>query len=112
MVMVAYVYVAADAKRAVKIGVTLSLVHTLYELKVEASQKTHEFAKVDRLVHFERLKGIAEAHRRKQELEALSIRDLHRIIEAKNPNWLDLGSSWFPVPQQAVVESAEAPISH
>jgi predicted GIY-YIG superfamily endonuclease len=108
--MVAYVYVACDAKKAVLVGVTLSLVHTLYELKVEASRKTHEFAKFDRLVHFERYKSIAEAHRRKQEMEAMAQEELAKLIEVKNPNWKDLGANWFPIPQQDVVETTETPI--
>jgi len=108
--MVAYVYVACDNKRAVQVGVTLSLVHTLYELKVEASRKTHQFAKFDKLVHFERYKSIAEAHRRKQEMEAMAPEEMARLIEAKNPDWHDLGANWFPIPQQAVVETTETPV--
>lgn len=105
--MVAFVFVASDAKKVTLVGVTLSLVHTLYELKVEASQSTHTFARFDRLVHFERCKNISEAHKRKAELESCTKDELARIIEAKNPAWTDLGLSWFPIPQQAVVETVE-----
>lgn len=108
--MVAFVFVASDNEKSTQIGVTLSLVHTLYELKVEASQTTHELARVNRLVHFERCKNISEAHRRKLELESCNCDQLSRIIELKNPEWTDLGSNWFPVPQQAVVEAIETPV--
>jgi len=107
--MVAFVFVASDCERATQVGVTLSLVHTLYELKVEVSQTSHEFARVNRLVHFERCKSISDAHKRKVELQGCDQSQLAKIIELKNPNWLDLGSNWFPIPQQAVVEAIETP---
>lgn len=110
--MVAFVFVASDSKKGTLVGVTLSLVHTLYELKVEASQGTKKFARYDRLVHFERCKNISDAHQRKADLERCGKDALHKVIESKNPTWSDLGSNWFPIPQQAVVEVSETVVTH
>jgi putative endonuclease len=71
-------------------GVTNDLVRRVYEHReglVEGFTKKHG---VHRLVHFEQFDDVENAIRREKRLKSWNRAWKIRLIEEKNPNWIDL----------------------
>jgi hypothetical protein len=100
--MLAYVFITCDNKRELHVGVTLSLVQTLYLSKVAFGESSEEPV-FDRLVYFEKCTNICNAYSRQHELESETPEHLCLLVESRNRDWVDLSATWFPVSSHAVV---------
>jgi putative endonuclease len=72
------------------IGVTNDLVRRVYEHREGLADGFTKKYTVDRLVHFEQFDDVGNAIRREKRLKKWNRAWKIRLIEEKNPNWIDL----------------------
>jgi len=89
-----YVYIlASDIGGTLYVGVTNSLVRRIHEHKEKRVPGFTKKYDVVRLVYFEQFNEIAAAIQREHRLKKWKRAWKIRLIEEKNPNWVDLHPS-------------------
>ncbi len=87
-----YVYTLASRSRTLYTGVTNELERRVVEHRQsQVSSFTAQY-KIFRLVHFEMFVDIALAIAREKEIKGWRREKKIRLIESKNPTWLDLAA--------------------
>jgi putative endonuclease len=89
------VYMLASLSRRLYIGVTGDLLKRLHEHRTADLPSFAKRYRINRLVHFEQTTDARSAIQRETELKKWSREKKIRLIEAKNPGWLDLAQDWF-----------------
>jgi putative endonuclease len=85
-----YVYILSDQnKKVLYVGVTSDLRRRICEHKQGKSSFTKRY-RVNRLVYYERLEEIEAAILREKQIKNLSRAKKNSLIEADNPEWVDL----------------------
>ena len=90
-----YVYIISNNAHTLYIGMTDDLPRRVYEHKTR--RFTNAFTArytFDRCVYFEVLPTQRDAARREREIKGWLRRKKIALIQARNPNWMDLSSSW------------------
>jgi len=85
-----FVYLMTNRSKTLYTGVTNNLGRWVGEHK---SRQTAGFAKrysIDRLIYFEEFKTPGEAIRREKQIKGWSRTKIINLIEAANPDWIDL----------------------
>jgi putative endonuclease len=72
------------------IGVTNNLIRRVHEHREEQAEGFTKKYGVHRLVHFEQFGDVENAIRREKKLKSWNRAWKIRLIEEKNPNWIDL----------------------
>jgi putative endonuclease len=90
-----YVYIISNNAHTLYVGMTDDLPRRIYEHKTKRF-KTAFTARYtfDRCVYFEVLKSNRAAEKREAAIKGWVRRRKIALIQEKNPNWLDLFSSW------------------
>jgi putative endonuclease len=90
-----YTYIVGSLSGTLYIGITNSLERRVWQ------HKHHEFpgftAKygVDRLLYFERFDDVRVAIDREKQLKGWKRQKKIALIEAQNPQWVDLSREWY-----------------
>ena len=90
-----YVYILSNThKNVIYTGVTNDLVRRVYEHKnhLDKSSFTSRY-NVENLVYFEQTTDIDAAISREKQIKGWNRKRKEKLIEAKNPNWVDLYDS-------------------
>ena len=90
-----YVYIISNNAHTLYVGTTDDLPRRIYEHKTKR-YKTAFTARYtfDRCVYFEVLTSAAAAEKRERQIKGLLRKKKIALIQEKNPNWIDLASSW------------------
>ena len=86
-----WVYIlASDIGGTLYVGVTNDLVRRVHEHKTKTADGFTKKYDIERLVYFEPFDDVENAIRREKRLKKWSRAWKTRLIEEKNPNWVDL----------------------
>jgi len=87
-----YVYILSNSyKNVIYTGVTNDLVRRVYEHKTHLDKKSFTARyNVENLVYFEVTNDIESAIEREKQIKSWNRKRKNKLIESKNPNWLDL----------------------
>ena len=90
-----YVYILSNAHRnVIYTGVTNDLVRRVYEHKNHLDKKSFTSRyNVENLVYFEVTSNIESAIEREKQIKGWNRKHKNKLIESKNPNWIDLYES-------------------
>ncbi|MGD9889805.1 MAG: GIY-YIG nuclease family protein [Dehalococcoidia bacterium] len=90
-----YVYILASRTRVLYVGVTNDLQRRVYQHRTStASQFTARY-RVTMLVHCEEPTNIRDAISREKQIKGWARAKKVALIEADNPQWVDLAKDWF-----------------
>ena len=87
-----YVYILTNAHKTVLYtGVTNDLVRRVYEHKnhLDKGSFTAQY-NVDRLVYYEVISDVEVAIEREKQIKGWNRKHKNKLVESKNPNWVDL----------------------
>ena len=90
-----YVYIMANQQgNVIYTGVTNDLPKRIYEHKkhVDKSSFTARY-NVEKLVYFEATSDVKVAIEREKQIKGWSRKNKNKLVERKNPNWVDLYDS-------------------
>jgi putative endonuclease len=90
-----WVYILANTRRTLYIGVTNDLRTRVYEHKTSMVPGFTSKYAIDRLVYFESTNQIEAAIAREKELKGWVRWKKVALIESANPRWDDLSATWF-----------------
>jgi putative endonuclease len=90
------VYILASRSRTLYIGVTNDLRRRVWEHKNGGMPGFARQYRVTNLVYFEQTTDVHAAIAREKQLKRWPRWRKVRLIEARNPAWLDLSAEWFP----------------
>ena len=90
-----YVYILSNShKNVIYAGVTNDLVRRVYEHKNHLDKKSFTSRyNVENLVYFEVTSNIESAIEREKQIKGWNRKHKNKLIESKNPNWIDLYES-------------------
>ncbi|HEU0164644.1 MAG TPA: GIY-YIG nuclease family protein [Thermomicrobiales bacterium] len=89
-----FVYILANSKRTIYIGVTNSLERRLWEHRGGITTGFASEHGCDQLVYFEDFASPRDAIAREKQVKGWRREKKIALIEAANPDWLDLGEDW------------------
>ena len=90
-----YVYILTNTHRnVVYTGVTNDLIRRVYEHKnhLDKGSFTAQY-NVDKLVYYETTSNVDTAIEREKQIKGWNRKRKNKLIESKNPNWVDLYDS-------------------
>ena len=90
-----HVYILASRTRVLYVGVSSDMMRRLYEHKSKLVPGFTARYNVDRLVHVETTEDALAAIAREKQIKGWLRRKKVALIEAENPQWLDLSERWF-----------------
>jgi putative endonuclease len=86
-----FVYILASESRELYIGVTNNIIRRVYEHRFGLHPDSHAHARsICRLVCLESCSDVRDAIRREKQLKGWTRRKKLALIEAQNPDWVDL----------------------
>ena len=90
-----YVYILSNTNnRVLYTGVTNDLVRRIYEHKHHLVKDSFTARyNIDKLVYFEETPSSRAAIEREKQIKSWNRKHKNKLIEAKNPNWLDIYES-------------------
>ena len=90
-----YVYIlATNDNKVIYIGVTSNLPRRIYEHKNSLDPKSFTSRyHVNKLVYYEYTNDVNAAIQREKQIKGWSRKHKNKLIESKNPNWLELYDS-------------------
>ncbi len=89
-----YVYLLANEARMLYVGVTNNLERRLSEHKHKLIPGYPRRYNLDRLLYYEEYTYVVDAIAREKQLKGWLRRRKVELIEAENPDWLDLSADW------------------
>jgi putative endonuclease len=95
MQRVYYVYIMANSRRTIYIGVTNNLMRRVSEHKQKLIEGYSKRYNLTKLVCHEEFSAPQEAIAREKQLKGWLRKRKDELIEAQNPGWHDLALSWF-----------------
>ncbi len=90
-----YVYIMSSLSRTLYTGVTNDLVRRVLEHKNKLIPGFTKKYNITSLVYFEDGNDIASAILREKQIKGMLRKKKIALIEAENPEWLDLAADWF-----------------
>ena len=91
----AYVYVMANGKQTIYVGVTTDLERRVWEHKTHFHDGFTKRYNLTKLVYIEEFAGIDDAIAWEKALKGRTRAKKLSIIEERNPRWNDLAWNWF-----------------
>lgn len=90
-----YVYIISNNAHTLYTGMTDDLPRRIYQHKTKTFRNAFTARYTfDRLVYFETLPTKNYAAKRERQIKSWSRAKRVALIQAENPNWIDLGKSW------------------
>jgi putative endonuclease len=89
------VYIMANLRRTIYIGVTNDLPRRVYDHKQKFIEGYTRRYNLTKLVHYERYDSMREAVAREKQLKGWLRAKKVGLIETNNPLWYDLAADWF-----------------
>jgi len=89
------VYILAGESGVLYIGMTNKLKRRIWEHKQKTVEGFTKKYNLTKLVYFEHYATAAAAIAREKQLKGWLRKRKIELIEAENPNWLDLAGDWF-----------------
>ena len=90
-----WVYLLASRSRVLYVGVTSDLERRIHQHKTNAIVGFTSRYQVHHLVHLEECNRIEDAIAREKQIKGWARAKKIALIEAENPEWVDLAESWF-----------------
>ena len=90
-----YVYILTNGVRTLYIGVTNDLTRRVYEHQHELTDGFAKKYNVTMLVHYEVTTDVQSAIAREKQLKGWRRSKKIDLIEATNPEWVDLSLGWY-----------------
>ena len=91
-----YVYILTNKNKTVLyIGVTSNLLKRIYQHKTKFYQGFTAKYNCNKLVYYEEYKNIVDAIKREKQLKSGNRKRKEQLINAENPNWVDLSEHWL-----------------
>ncbi len=90
-----YVYILTNGVRTLYIGVTNDLTRRVYEHQEQLTDGFTKKYNVTMLVHYEVTTDIESAIAREKQLKGWRRSKKIDLIEASNPEWVDLSLGWY-----------------
>ena len=91
-----YVYILCNWNNKVMyIGVTNNLERRIYEHKNKLIEGFTSKYNINKLVYFEETSDIKAAIAREKQLKGLKRDKKNELVEAMNPEWIDLSENWY-----------------
>jgi len=90
-----HVYIMTNATRSPYIGVTNNLERRVWEHRQKQRMGFTRRFNLTMLVYSEQYPNPIDAIAREKELKGWLRKRKTELIEAQNPNWLDLSADWF-----------------
>ena len=90
-----YVYIVTNGVRTLYIGVTNDLIRRVYEHQHKLTDGFTKKYNVTMLVHYEVTTDVASAIAREKQLKGWRRSKKIDLIEASNPEWVDLSLGWY-----------------
>jgi putative endonuclease len=89
-----YVYILANGKRMLYVGVTNDLQRRLTEHRLKRVPGYTQHYNISRLVYFETTPNVSAAVTREKQMKGWTRARKLALIEASNPQWADLSEAW------------------
>jgi putative endonuclease len=89
------VYIMANSRRTLYIGVTNDLLRRVYEHKTKLIEGYASRYNLTKLVHYESYVSMQEAIGREKQLKGWLRAKKVTLIEEHNPFWHDLAADWY-----------------
>ena len=89
-----HVYILASRTRVLYVGITSDMTKRLYEHKNKLVPGFTSSYNVDRLVYIESTEDAVAAITREKQIKGWLRKKKTALIEAENPQWLDLSEQW------------------
>ena len=90
-----YVYIMANSRHNVYIGVTGNLVRRLYQHRNKLTEGHASKYYMQMLVFYETTSDVHSAIAREKQLKGWSRRKKDALIATMNPRWVDLSMEWY-----------------
>ena len=90
-----YVYIVTNGVRTLYIGVTNDLTRRIYEHQNKLTDGFTKKYNVTMLVHYEVTRDVQSAIAREKQLKGWRRSKKIDLIEASNPEWVDLSVGWY-----------------
>ena len=90
-----YVYIVTNGVRTLYIGVTNDLTRRVYEHQHKLTDGFTKKYNVTMLVHYEVTTDVQSAIAREKQLKGWRRSKKIDLIEASNPEWVDLSLGWY-----------------
>ena len=90
-----YVYIMANSRHNVYIGVTGNLVRRLYQHRNKLTDGHASKYNMQMLVYYETTSDVHSAIAREKQLKGWSRRKKEALIATMNPRWVDLSMEWY-----------------
>jgi len=90
-----YVYILTNGARTLYIGVTNDLTRRVYEHQHQLTDGFAEKYNITMLVHYELTTDVQSAIAREKQLKGWRRSKKIDLIEASNPEWVDLSLGWY-----------------
>ena len=91
-----FVYIMASKSGVIYTGVTSDLARRVYEHKEMTTKGFASRYRTTDLVYFESTPDVHAAINREKEIKKWRRERKVTLIEAENPDWLDLSADWYP----------------
>jgi putative endonuclease len=89
-----YVYILANGKRMLYVGVTNDLQRRINEHRLKQIPGYTQHYNISRLVYFESTLNVSAAIVREKQIKGWIREKKLALIEASNPKWADLSEGW------------------
>ena len=89
-----YVYVLANGKRMLYVGVTNDLQGRMYEHRQKQIAGYTQQYNISRLVYFETTLNVSAAIAREKQIKGWTRAKKLALVESVNPKWADLSEGW------------------
>ena len=90
-----YVYIIANSRHNIYIGVTGNLPRRVYQHKNKLTEGHASRYNMTLLVYYETTSDVNSAIAREKQLKGWSRKKKDALIAAMNPRWVDLSLEWF-----------------
>jgi len=90
-----WVYMMTNRSKTLYIGVTDDLVRRVYEHKSKTIRGFTRRYNITKLVYYEMTSDVQAAIKREKQIKGWLRRKKMALIEALNPQWVDLSEEWF-----------------
>ena len=90
-----YVYIMANSRHRLYVGVTNDLVRRVYEHKHKLTRGFASKYNMDMLMYYETTDDVESAIARKKQVKGWLRERKTALIESVNPRWEDLSRGWY-----------------
>lgn len=90
-----YVYIMANSRHQIYVGVTGNLLRRVYQHKNKLTEGHASRYNMTMLIYYESTSDVNSAIAREKQLKGWNRRKKDALIDTMNPKWVDLSLEWF-----------------